>query len=567
LPQLDRFLSVMVGNNAEAIVLIEGDVATLHKDGVPRPITKQPLSAAQLMMLLKEIAPAAAAKQLDAGSPATFDYANGDGAFTVKTVHTGGRWHASIGLVSGADGAHDAEDVEPDAEPQAVAEVEPEPDVEAESPAPVAVSAKPRGPSSRLASATTEEERGEAAKADMDDLLTMLVQRKASDLHLRCGEPPLIRMDGEMVRIEGYPAMDNDTLEAMLRAIMPGRNRQEFADKLDSDYAYEIEGLARFRCNALRERKGAAGVFRVIPADVVTVEQLGLSQEVQNLCYLSKGLVLVTGPTGSGKSTTLCALVDLVNRVRTDHVITIEDPIEFVHKNKKCLITQRQVGVHTQSFRAALRAALREDPDIILVGELRDLETVSIAIETAETGHLVFGTLHTTTAPSTIDRIIDQFPADRQDQIRVMLSESLRGVISQTLLPKIGGGRVAAMEILLSVPAVANLIREGKTFQLMSVMQTSRKIGMVTQSDALIELVDSKLVEPRDAYIKAADKTGFVMMLKNRGYDVSFSEGDDKVGSAGKDPRNSASAAVDLRGVESGPGAKTPLPKNSTARR
>jgi twitching motility protein PilT len=564
LPQLDRFLSVMVGNNAEAIVLIEGDVATLHKDGVPRPITKQPLSAAQLMMLLKEIAPAAAAKQLDAGSSATFDYANGDGAFTVKTAHTGGRWHASIGLGNGADGAETAvaeDEVEPEAE------AEPEPDVEAE-PMPVSVSA-PRGPVNRLASATTEEERGEAAKADMDDLLTMLVQRKASDLHLRCGEPPLIRMDGEMVRIEGYPAMDNDTLEAMLRAIMPGRNRQEFADKLDSDYAYEIEGLARFRCNALRERKGAAGVFRVIPADVVTVEQLGLSQEVQNLCYLSKGLVLVTGPTGSGKSTTLCALVDLVNRVRTDHVITIEDPIEFVHKNKKCLITQRQVGVHTQSFRAALRAALREDPDIILVGELRDLETVSIAIETAETGHLVFGTLHTTTAPSTIDRIIDQFPADRQDQIRVMLSESLRGVISQTLLPKIGGGRVAAMEILLSVPAVANLIREGKTFQLMSVMQTSRKIGMVTQSDALIELVDSKQVEPRDAYIKAADKTGFVMMLKNRGYDVSFSEGDEKVGSSGKDkdPRNSASAAVDLRGMDSGPGAKTPLPKSSTAKR
>jgi twitching motility protein PilT len=361
--------------------------------------------------------------------------------------------------------------------------------------------------------------------------------------------------------------LDNDTLEAMLRAIMPGRNRQEYADKNDTDYAYEIDGLSRFRCNALRERKGAAGVFRVIPASVVTVEQLSLSQEVQNLCYLSKGLVLVTGPTGSGKSTTLCALVDLVNRVRTDHVITIEDPIEFVHKNKKCLITQRQVGVHTQSFKSALRAALREDPDIILVGELRDLETVGIAIETAETGHLVFGTLHTTTAPSTIDRIIDQFPADRQEQIRVMLSESLKGVISQSLLPKIGGGRVAAREILLSVPAVSNLIREGKTFQLMSVMQTSRKLGMVTLNDALMELVDSKQVEPRDAYIKAQDKTGCVMMLKNRGIDVSFAEEDGKGGAAAKDPRSSASAAIDLRGTDTGPGAKTPLPKNATTKR
>jgi len=441
-----------------------------------------------------------------------------------------------------------------------------EPEV-ASVPAAVTAVATPSGaggvPQSRLSVATSEEERLEAAKADMDDLLTMLVQRKASDLHLRCGEPPLIRVDGEMVRIEGYPMLDNDTLEAMLRGIMPGKNRQEFADKSDTDYAYEIDGLARFRCNALRERKGAAGVFRVIPTNVATVEQLGLSQEVQNLCYLSKGLVLVTGPTGSGKSTTLCALVDLVNRVRTDHVITIEDPIEFVHKNKKCLITQRQVGVHTQSFKSALRAALREDPDIILVGELRDLETVSIAIETAETGHLVFGTLHTTTAPSTIDRIIDQFSADRQDQIRVMLSESLKGVISQSLLPKIGGGRVAAREILLSIPAVSNLIREGKTFQLMSVMQTSRKIGMVTLNDALIELVDAKQVEPRDAYIKAQDKTGFVMMLKNRGIDVTFAE-DDTKGPSVKDPRSSAS--VDLRG-ESGVGQKTPLPKNASAKR
>jgi twitching motility protein PilT len=548
MPQLDRFLSVMVGNHAEAIVLIEGDVATLHKDGVPRPITKQPLSAAQLMMLLKEIAPPPAMKQLDAGSPATFDYANGDGAFTVKTALTGGRWHASIGMGNA------------DAEPAGGVAVELE---EAEEPEEPAIPTTP-ALQSRLSVVTGDEERMAAAKADMDELLKMLVQRKASDLHLRCGEPPLIRVDGEMIRIDNYPMLDNDTLEAMLRGIMPGKNRQEFADKSDTDYAYEIEGLARFRCNALRERKGAAGVFRVIPTNVATVEQLGLSQEVQNLCYLSKGLVLVTGPTGSGKSTTLCALVDLVNRVRTDHVITIEDPIEFVHKNKKCLITQRQVGVHTQSFKSALRAALREDPDIILVGELRDLETVSIAIETAETGHLVFGTLHTTTAPSTIDRIIDQFSADRQDQIRVMLSESLKGVISQSLLPKIGGGRVAAREILLSIPAVSNLIREGKTFQLMSVMQTSRKIGMVTLNDALIELVDQKMVEPRDAFIKAQDKTGFVMMLKNRGVDVSFAE-DDAKGPAGVPQRGSG--AVDMRGDGGGAGAKTPLPKNAATKR
>jgi twitching motility protein PilT len=263
-------------------------------------------------------------------------------------------------------------------------------------------------------------------------------------------------------------------------------------------------------------------VFRVIPNQIRTADEMGLSREVQNLCYLTKGLVVVTGPTGSGKSTTLAGLVDLINRTRTDHIITIEDPIEFVHPSKKCLVTQRQVGLHTRSFKHALRAALREDPDIILVGEMRDLETVSIAIETAETGHLVFGTLHTTTAASTVDRIIDQFPADRQSQVRVMLSESLRGVIAQTLCKKIGGGRVAAREILLSIPAVSNLIREGKTFQIPSIMQTNRKTGMITLNDALLELVDARMVEPKEGYMKAVEKPGFLAGLKAKRHDTSF---------------------------------------------
>jgi twitching motility protein PilT len=255
---------------------------------------------------------------------------------------------------------------------------------------------------------------------------------------------------------------------------------------------------------------------------VPSADDMGLTREVQNLCYLTKGLVVVTGPTGSGKSTTLAALVDLMNRTRTDHIITIEDPIEFVHQSKKCLVTQRQVGVHTRSFKQALRAALREDPDIILVGEMRDLETVSIAIETAETGHLVFGTLHTTTAASTVDRIIDQFPADRQAQVRVMLSESLRGVIAQTLCRRVGGGRIAAREVLLSIPAVSNLIREGKTFQIPSIMQTNRRAGMITLNDALMELVDGGKVEPKEAYMKAVEKTGFAAALKAKRHDTSF---------------------------------------------
>jgi len=260
------------------------------------------------------------------------------------------------------------------------------------------------------------------------------------------------------------------------------------------------------------------GVFRIIPAKMTTAEQLGLSPAILGLCDLSKGLVVVTGPTGSGKSTTLCGMVNYINTRREDHIITIEDPIEFVHDNYKCLVNQREVHNHTESFKDALRAALREDPDILLVGEMRDLETISIAIETAETGHLVFGTLHTTTAASTVDRIIDQFPADRQQQIRVMLSESLKGVIAQTLLPKKGGGRVAALEVLIVTPAISNLIREGKTFQIPSAMQTGRTHGMVMLNDSLFEHVQNGTVEPLDAYIRAVDKPGFEAMLTRGGF-------------------------------------------------
>jgi twitching motility protein PilT len=346
------------------------------------------------------------------------------------------------------------------------------------------------------------------------------VRSGSSDLHLRVGEPPVFRADGALRR-EGDTPLSITAVELMLLAIMPERSRGEWKETGDTDFAYEIPAVARFRVNAARDRKGPMAVFRVIPAKVVTVEEMGIPKEVQQLCRLTKGLVLVTGPTGSGKSTTLCALIDLVNRERTDHIITIEDPIEFVHENKKCLITQREVHVHTGSFKSALRAALREDPDIVLVGEMRDLETIAIAIETAETGHLVFGTLHTTTAASTVDRIIDQFPSDRQAQIRVMLSESLKGVVAQTLCRKIGGGRVAAREILLATPAITNLIREGKTFQIPSIMQTSRKLGMVTLNDALLDLVDRKVIEPDEAYVKAVEKTGMLAALKARGLRVT----------------------------------------------
>jgi twitching motility protein PilT len=342
----------------------------------------------------------------------------------------------------------------------------------------------------------------------------------ASDLHLSVGSPPTIRKDGRIQPLDpAETALDSETVEALLLPIMPERNRAEFTERHDTDFAYEIRDLARFRANAFLDRKGPGAVFRVIPSKILTAEHLGLSPHVLQLCHLQKGLVLVTGPTGSGKSTTLCAMIDYINRTRQDHVITIEDPIEFVHENRKCLINQREVRTHTASFKDALRAALREDPDIVLVGELRDLETVAIAIETAETGHLVFGTLHTTTAASTVDRVIDQFPADRQAQIRIMLSESLRGVIAQNLCRKIGGGRVAALEVLILNQAVSNLIREGKTFQIPSMMQVGRSFGMVSLNDALMDLVTKKLVAPDEAYAKAVDKPGFEALLKRNGLD------------------------------------------------
>jgi twitching motility protein PilT len=354
--------------------------------------------------------------------------------------------------------------------------------------------------------------KGLAKKVTLDELLGRLVKAGASDLHLSTSQPPMMRLHGSMQRIEGVQPLSEEDVMSLIGPAMPARNRDQFTEDNDTDFAYEISGLSRFRVNLFRDRFGPGVVARVIPTEVISADSLNLPAAVRNLCNLSKGLVLVTGPTGSGKSTTLAALVDLVNRQRDDHIITLEDPIEFVHTSKKCLVNQREVGVHTSGFKRALRAALREDPDVVLVGEMRDLETIAIAIETAETGHLVFGTLHTTTAPSTVDRLIDQFPAERQEQIRVMLSESLKAVVSQTLCKKIGGGRVAALEILLSTPALANLIREGKTFQIPSVMQTSRKIGMVMLNDALLQLVQGKKIEPREAYLKAIDKGG---MLKN----------------------------------------------------
>jgi twitching motility protein PilT len=349
----------------------------------------------------------------------------------------------------------------------------------------------------------------------LDRMLARLVELGGSDLHLSAGCAPLMRLHGEMQPLPGFPVpLSSDHIQLLLDEIAPASIRQELQAERDTDFAYEVKSVARFRVNAFYDRRGVGAVFRRIPNRLMTFEELGLPECVQSLCSLSKGLVLVTGPTGSGKSTTLATMVDHINATRTDHIITIEDPIEFVHENRRCLVNQREVHTHTSSFKRALRAALREDPDVVLVGELRDLETMAIAIETAETGHLVLATLHTTTAVATVDRIVDQFPPERQAQIRVMLADSLKGVVAQVLLRRIGGGQVAAFEILLGIPAVANLIREGKTFQLPTVMQTNRRLGMRLMNDSLAELVRDGKVELEEALAKSVDREALRALLK-----------------------------------------------------
>lgn len=332
--------------------------------------------------------------------------------------------------------------------------------------------------------------------AKIDELFKMMVQKGASDLHLSAGSAPMLRLDGEMAGT-GMAELSNEDIQNLIFEILNEKQKRLFIENWELDCSYSLDDVGRFRVNVFMQRKGMGAVMRVIPTKIKTAEQLGLPPEVMQVIAAHKGLICVTGPTGSGKSTTLAALIDHINRTENCHILTIEDPIEFVHPNIKSLINQREVGGHTKSFANALKAALREDPDIILVGEMRDLETIQLAMTAAETGHLVFGTLHTNNAHKTIDRIIDVFPQEQQDQVRVMLSESLRGVIAQALLPKAGGGRVAALEILVGTKAVANLIREGKTFQIPSAMQTGKREGMITYEMAIEKLIKDGKIESK----------------------------------------------------------------------
>ncbi|MBP6219230.1 MAG: type IV pilus twitching motility protein PilT [Oligoflexales bacterium] len=349
----------------------------------------------------------------------------------------------------------------------------------------------------------------------------MIKEMGASDLHLAAGQQPMARLHGDIERVE-HPVLDNDYLKKMLYEIAPDMKIKVFEETGDVDFAYELPKVGRFRVNFFNQLNGVGAVFRLIPSKILTMDELGLPPILRSFCKLEKGLVLVTGPTGSGKSTTLASMIDNINKTRKNHIITIEDPIEFVHKPILCSINHREVGTHTRSFSAALRGSLREDPDIILVGEMRDLETISLAIEAASTGHLVFGTLHTQSASKTVDRMIDVFPPEEQEKIRVSISEALKGVVAQALFKKLGGGRVAALEILACNTAVANLIREGKTFQITSVMQTQKKLGMRTLDDAILELLNARLITPEVAYEKAISKENFVKFIKKGPQDDLF---------------------------------------------
>ncbi|HEX9800827.1 MAG TPA: type IV pilus twitching motility protein PilT [Thermoanaerobaculia bacterium] len=477
---LDNLFRGALSNQMQALVLAPGKLPRLRVDGGERDVTKAVLDGARIELLIRELAPTGAA--LAAGEPFEFDYQLDGALLRVAGLPGAAGWTVTVSVAPPAGASAPAAEGE-DAETLPVVE---------------------------------------RSVTSVVELLELLLQRQGSDLHLSSDHRPRMRVHGDLEELRELRAPSSNELQQLLDTVTPVRNREQFAATNDTDFAYELPGRARFRVNLFRDQKGVGAVLRTIPSRIPTFEELGLPEAVRQLAFLSKGLVLVTGPTGSGKSTTLAAIVDLVNRSRSDHIITIEDPVEFVHPSKRCLVNQREVHQHTQSFKQALRAALREDPDVVLVGEMRDLETVSIAIETAETGHLVFGTLHTTTAASTIERLVDQFPGDRQEQIRMMLADSLKAVIAQTLLKKIGGGRVAAYEILIATPAVSNLVREGKTFQIASVMQIGRGIGMMQMNDALYELVDRKLVEPREAYLKAVDKEGLVQKLKAGNHELGF---------------------------------------------
>ena len=508
--QLDRLLSHVIAKGGARLLLEADRKPTLVlRSGGTMDLLPNPLPAVMVEVLAGDVVPAPLKAAWQADGTAEFEHDLSGQVFRIRLS----REKDNVQIVAEHQGpARPA----PAPAPAGIPAPAPTP---APAPAPTAPAPRASGP----ASATTAPRSHPLAER----LFAALVSSQGSDLHCTCGEAPMARVHGDMQVLSGFQPLDAATLLELMEALATPETWTRFERQHDADFAYAYEaGGCRLRVNYFMDRVGPGLVCRVIPNQIPDPDKLGLPDPIRRLCNLSKGLVLVTGPTGSGKSTTLAAILDLANQKRQDHILTIEDPIEFVHPRKGCLVNQREVGTHTESFKTGLRAALREDPDIILVGEMRDLETIAIALETAITGHLVFGTLHTSSAIGTIDRIVDQFPADRQQQIRVMLADALKCVVSQTLLKKIGGGRIAALETLFISPAIANLIREGKNFQIPSAMQTGRSYGQRLMNDALVELIKDKKVEPMEAYLKCPDKESFIAACKRAGipFDLRLGE-------------------------------------------
>jgi twitching motility protein PilT len=486
--RLDALIEQLRAQSADALLVEAGNTMFLAKGKESIPLLNARLSNAHVTSLLRDAAPPDARLSIERGETVEFDYVSPSGPVRVEFRVVEDRYFARVT----PDEFRDSLDL---MEPSASLAPPKPASRETALPQP-AVDTTPMPPLP-----------GQGPRPAIEDWFEIFFRTGASDLHLTPGLPAMIRsVDGDVREIPEIPEVGAYELEQMLLHIMPPQNRDEWLHTRDTDFAYDV-GTHRLRVNVFCDLRGPCAAFRRIPGDILTLEQLGLPKIIQDFCRLKKGLVLVTGPTGSGKSTTLAAMIDWINETRADHIVTIEDPIEFVHQPKRCLIHQRQVGVHTASFSRALRAALREDPDIILVGEMRDLETIAIAIEMAETGHLVLATLHTTTAATTVDRIIDQFGADKQEQVRQMLAESLKGVVSQTLCKRKDGGRVLALEVLGVNTAVSNMIREKKTYQIASVMQTSRAHGMRTLTDSLMDLVKQGVIDAQEAIDRAVDKS------------------------------------------------------------
>ena len=501
MPQLDKLLAHITPRGGVGLRVEPNQQPMLGMaDGSELPLLANPLPPTMVEMLAKEVIPGHLENAWHTSGEATFDHGVGEDLYRLTLSRT----QAGIRILGS-----------PMAKAPAIALALAPPSALAQPVREAPIALAPAAPAPVTAASA---EPGEHPLAE--SLFKALLARKGSDIHCSSFESPIIRVNGDMEDLPDFGILGPNKLLEIMAALAPPLAWTHFQERKDADFAYAFEaGGCRLRVNFFMDRVGPGFVCRVIPNQIPDPDKLGLEEPIRRLANLTKGLVLVTGPTGSGKSTTLAAIIDLANQQRNDHILTIEDPIEFVHPRKRCLINQREVGTHTASFKSGLRAALREDPDIVLVGEMRDLETIAIALETAVTGHLVFGTLHTSSAVGTLDRIVDQFPSDRQQQIRVMLADSLKCVISQILLKRISGGRVAALESLFINPAISNLIREAKNFQIPSAMQTGKAYGQRLMNDALIDLIQGSQVTTKEAYLRCPDKESFMNSLKRAGID------------------------------------------------